>query len=86
MITEQCRRESYIQLDKPTRWTDILNAIGKKEMTARDIGYALGFTDLNAVKPRITELVKLGILEECGSKKDYVTGRTVTIFRKGENK
>ena len=38
--------------------------------------------DLNAVRPRISELIKHGILEECGSKKE--SGRTVRLCRVAE--
>lgn len=46
-------------------------------MTDRQVMRALRFTDPNAVRPRINELIKLGILEECGSVRDPESGRVV---------
>ena len=79
-MTEQTRRESHKLVDKQTRYLEILGAWAG-EMTAREIGYKLGYSDLNAVKPRITELVALGKLEECGKKWDTLTRRNVTVWR-----
>ena len=50
-------------------------------LTDRAIMRLLGFTDPNTVRPRITELVKLGLLEECGKVKDSTTGKTVRTVR-----
>lgn len=47
------------------------------EWTDRQMMNALGFTDMNAVRPRITSLVQKGILKEVGSVRDMVTGKTV---------
>ena len=47
----------------------------------REIKTKLGFEDMNSVRPRITELVKLGVLMECGSMEDPVTGMTVRLVR-----
>lgn len=53
-ITKETRKESYIS--RPvTRAADILEFIGDKEYTARQNAYGIGFTDLNSVKPRLTE-------------------------------
>jgi hypothetical protein len=46
-------------------------------LTDRDVGERLGFSDLNAVKPRITEAIKRGLLVECPSVPDHATKRTV---------
>lgn len=35
--------------------------------------------DMNNVRPRITELIRKGLVEEVGSKKCEVTGKTVRI-------
>lgn len=50
-----------------------------KAMTDREIAERLGFDDLNQVRPRITEMIVLGFLRECGKVKDSVTGKTVRI-------
>ena len=59
-ITEETRLESYINTPTSERKKMILSILGDKQMTARMIAYALGFRDLNAVKPRLTELKKEG--------------------------
>ena len=60
----------------------ILKALGDAEMTAREIAYKLGFPDLNAVKPRLTELVHEGMLEVTGKRIDKITDRRVSIYRR----
>lgn len=47
------------------------------QWTDRQVMNALNFTDMNAVRPRITSLVQKGILKEVGSVRDMVTGKTV---------
>jgi hypothetical protein len=41
-----------------------------------------GFSDMNSVRPRITELVEEGFLVEGPSVKDALTGRTVRTTSK----
>lgn len=83
MITEECRRESHEKVDKQKRYNMILNCLSDKEMTSREIAYALGFKDLNAVKPRLTELEKtFHKVEVIGKKKDFITGVNVSIYRR----
>lgn len=80
-MTEITRRESHEMVDKPTRRGQILAAwVG--EMTAREVANTLGFLDMNAVRPRITELYEEGLLEEAGIKLDPVTRRRVTCWRR----
>lgn len=80
-ITEETRLESYIQ--RPVnRYTMILECMGDKEMTARMIATELGFSDMNAVKPRLTELKNKGIIEATGKAYDALTKRSVAVFRK----
>jgi predicted HTH transcriptional regulator len=45
----------------------------------REIADELGFQDLNAVRPRITELIADGILREVGETKDPVTRKAVRV-------
>ena len=49
--------------------------------TDRQIKDALGFDDMNAVRPRITELIKANYLEEFDSISDPVTGRKARRVR-----
>ena len=66
--------------DKTRRYQMILNVMNG-EMTAREICDALGYHEMNMVRPRITELIKQGIVEKCGTTFDSITQRTVNVFR-----
>ena len=79
-ITKETRQESYVV--RPKRTVQILAVLGEREMTAREIAYEMGYSDLNAVKPRLTELKEIGIVEVVGKKKDLVTDRNVAVWRK----
>jgi len=57
---------------------DTLQHLGR---TDRMIMNALKFTDMNAVRPRITEMVKKGVLEECGDTMDPATQQRVRRVR-----
>tara|TARA_Y100000593_G_scaffold36255_1_gene70618 strand:- start:601 stop:891 length:291 start_codon:yes stop_codon:yes gene_type:complete len=46
-------------------------------LTDREVMFRLGFIEPNAVRPRITELVQLGYLQERGKTKCAVTGKQV---------
>ena len=48
-------------------------------MTDREVMTALSFSEPNAVRPRITEMVRRGDLVEVGSKVCPVTHKTVRI-------
>ena len=62
------------------RENEILNALERLgPSTDRRIRTALGYEDLNAVRPRITELHQKGVLQETGSAVDAVTGKRVRI-------
>ena len=81
-FTEMCRRESYEKVDKKGRCEMILDAWGEA-MTARQIrDKILPYADMNAVRPRITELCNDGLLVETGKMRDSITGRQVTMWRK----
>lgn len=84
MITKETRLESYIQ--RPVRRYDmILECLGEEEKTARMIATELGFTDMNAVKPRLTELKARGIVEVSGKAYDTLTKRNVALWKKVES-
>ena len=55
-------------------------------MTARDITHAINDTpgemvELYVVRPRLTELKKLGFIETCGRALDPVTGIKVSVWK-----
>ena len=63
------------------RELDVLKAIEKlQRATAREVMLHLGFVDPNAVRPRICELLKDGVIEEVGDRIDSITGKSVAIF------
>ena len=79
-ITKETRFESYIQ--RPvTRAQDILRFMGHDAMTARQIAYGMGYTDLNAVKPRLSEMKEAGTVKVIGKAYDNVTKRKVAVYR-----
>lgn len=79
-ITKETRQESFIT--RPvSRKKDILKVMGDKEMTAREIAYALGFTERNAAAPRLTEMRSEGLVKVVGKKWDSVTGKCVAVWR-----
>ncbi|WP_270739797.1 hypothetical protein [Massilioclostridium coli] len=84
-ITKQTRNASYRKLNPLARQAKILEVLGNKEMTSREIATLLGYTDMNAVRPRITELVAMGKIATCGAVTDPVTGRTVAVYRRIRN-
>ena len=47
--------------------------------TDRRVMRGLGFTDPNKVRPRITELIKDGVLRDVASERDFDTGKTVRV-------
>ena len=81
VITADCRASSLRRLDRNTREIEILGVLDAP-LTAREVAARLGYTDLNTVKPRLTELKNAGLVEVAGTKKDPVTDRRVSVFRR----
>ena len=80
-ISKECRLEAWLNCEPQKRCRDILEAMGDEEMTAREIADKLKFSELNAVRPRLCEMVQAGKVEVIGKKKDYKTGRTVSVYK-----
>ena len=82
MITLECRQESHKKTDKQTRYNEILNVlhIACNPLTARQIAYRLDYKDLNAVKPRLTELVSMKKVKVAGKEFDKLTQRNVSTY------
>lgn len=57
---------------------DTMQHLGRSD---RMLMSALGFTDPNSVRPRINELLKAKVLEECGTVTDRETGKRVRLVR-----
>ena len=53
----------------------------KRAWTDRDMLRVLGYSDMTAVRPRITELLSMGLLIEVDAVRDPVTGKTVRRCR-----
>lgn len=84
-VTKENREESYI-CRPVSRKDNILGLLKKNgKMTAREISYELGYVDLNAVKPRLSELLKDRKVEVVGKQKDYITGKKVAVYRRCKN-
>lgn len=82
-VEKYCRKQSHLKVDKQTRRQEILSVFeAKGRMTARECKEALGYTDFNAVRPRINELRNLGKLKESGTKYDPVSDRVVTAYER----
>lgn len=60
-------------LDLMTGYRPITDPI----LTDRQIMEHLGFSDMNSVRPRVSELVKAGIFIEYDSVRDHKTGKLV---------
>jgi predicted HTH transcriptional regulator len=73
---------AWHELDPDGRKAAIIDAMCGQAMTDREVKNNLSLPDMNCVRPRITELVKDGLLLEVGSKKDEATGRTVRVCRR----
>lgn len=52
---------------------------GSVRLTDRQVKDRLGLSDMNAVRPRITELLQSGHLREVGDRKCNVTNKTVRV-------
>lgn len=79
-ITDETRREGHASVNKTARYALVLGVLRGNEMTAREIAGNLGFTDLNAVKPRLTEPKRSGAVAVTGKRKDKVTGVHVAVY------
>ncbi len=72
-----------------TKYMQILEIIGNRKMTAREIEAEMNkkrystFFDMNHVRPRLTELVnEYHELIEDGVKEDYITHKKVAVYRR----
>jgi hypothetical protein len=49
--------------------------------TDRQVAFGLGYQERNAVSPRITRLIKQGVIEQSGSTICPITGKRVRLIR-----
>jgi len=75
--------EAYHAIDINEREGMILSVLEDTQgpMTDRQIMENLGFNDPNKVRPRITDLIKKGILLECASIRDFRSRKYVRTTR-----
>lgn len=78
-VTRETRRASYLK--RPNRKMEILEVLGDRELTARQICAELGADDMNYVRPRLTELLQQGKVEVIGKTWDYATERKVAVWK-----
>lgn len=83
-ITKQTRRAAY-RTRPVTRAREIVKFMGDRELTAREIAYGMGYDDLNAVKPRLSEMKEQGLVEAISKKKCKTTGKTVAVWKVIQN-
>ena len=64
------------------RYKLVLDILANHQFSDRDIRERTPYQDMNAIRPRVTELIHMGILRECGSKVDPQTGKRVRIVER----
>lgn len=95
---KETRREAFeeIKPKRDTRYSQILEVLGDKQMTVREIAEAMyrkGHTLTPArqeVAPRVNEMLKNGLLDipmegeniHFGKRKDTYSGRSVTVYER----
>ena len=74
---------SFKDIRPASRYSHILEAYKheNRPLTDREVARMLGFTDLNAVRPRISELIDFGILMETGNTQDKETKKAVRAVK-----
>jgi len=87
-VTKSTRKESYESLDKENLYRNIVDVLtGNARLTAREISvvlYSRGLVEYpvrQAVAPRLTELVNMGVIKVDGKIYDYKTQRNVAAYR-----
>lgn len=73
---------SEIQDSLRPREKMILLILNDGPLTEREILERTGRTDMNYVRPRCSDMVKLGVLKEIGSELCPVTGKSVRVLEK----
>ena len=81
-ITEETRREGLqaVSARISPRHALIIAALRSGPKTAPELAEWLGFSDLNSVKPRITELKKAGLVGVVGKRPNAHTGVSNAVY------
>jgi predicted ArsR family transcriptional regulator len=64
----------------PTLRAKALEVIRRRPSTADEVAYALDVTVLSA-RPRVTELFKMGLIEDSGDRRPNSSGRNAVVWR-----
>lgn len=82
MITQETRREglNHIRKKLTPRMLLIIGALREGPMNAAELADKLGFSDLNAVKPRLHELLGMGIVRAAGKRPNRRSGVNNTVY------
>lgn len=84
--TFETRRESNENVDRQRRYSEILECLKGKQLTAKEIATEMWMREMiptnerNFTAPRLTELCKQGIVDVVGKKKCQYTGKTVAVY------
>lgn len=79
--------DSLGKVDLRKRYSQIIEVMGNKKLNFREIAnemYKKGYTpspETTYSQPRVTELVRLGVIEPIGKAKSSVSGKLVTVFK-----
>ena len=80
-IARANRRESW--LERPATRAEAILAVLRASpapLTARQIVYKMGLSDMNSVRPRLTELWNAGKVRIVGKAKDGMTGKSTSLY------
>ncbi len=87
MINEETRKEAFMDLDIKEKQKQVLECLGNREMTVREVLREMlkrGYTkinDRNEVAPRMTELFQKRRLVIVAKKVDEETGKSSAVYR-----
>ena len=86
ITTFDTRGEANESVDRVKRYTQIIECLKEKDMTAKEIAvrmYEKGYIptdERNFAAPRLTELSQRGIVEPVGKKLCMFTGKAVAVY------
>lgn len=87
-LTLENRNFANIEVDKQRRYNEILEILGNREMTAKEISYEMYIkgmiptSERNYTAPRLTELSIKGIVEPIGKKRCSWTNKMVSVYKR----
>jgi repressor of nif and glnA expression len=88
MISAETRAESYKTVDVETKKKQVLDCLGDREMTAKEVANEMvrrGYTNIkerNASAPRLTQLFEERKVVIVAKKIDTETGKKVCVYKK----